>query len=811
MPQVPTVSGPSVDLQAAPDAYQKLIGPQDDGTSRLLGQAANALGNYNAYVQREQAEADQVRVDDAINRIKERQIDLTFGKDKGFTSLTGLSALERQGGRPLSEEYGDELRKTIDEVTNGLGNDRQKRALQMRANDILTGFRSQVMQHEGEQFKNYQLSVREGTITNRQREIALYYNDPQKIDEAVTSINGAVAAQGRTLGKSAEWIEAQQRKQTSNAHVLAISAALEKNDVGYAEGYLKKYTPQMDADDILRVRGVMDKQVDAAVATTTATRVMQTAQVRAQPTDFDRIVNITMQTESGGKRFAGPDYGKRADGTSKGDGFLGPLKRPDGSVSTEISIGVNIGGKEIEIPTLVPGLTKAEIKSLLNGDRPSDAIVDKAVAHARKRIADGKSPFAEREMLTSPKGAKGEMQVMDGTNTDPGFGVTPAKDNSPEERARVGRDYLVAMVKRYDGDMGKAWAAYNAGPGRLDEALKKNPTDWLAAMPEETRNYVAKNMAALQQGGGTPERPTLQDVHNQVRAEIGEGKPARLKLALDEATRQYEDMTKAIKQREDSALANAQRWLVANGGQYTAMPASLKAAVPPGQMDNLLNFSERVARGEDRTNPAVYQRLSNPEFLRSLSDDQFYTISMSELSQSDRKTLSDRRGQLLHGSASDKPSDLNTGAIKSVLDTRLRELNIDPSPKDDGGADAARVGAVRQYIDRSILAAQAAAGKKFTDAEVAKHIDAQFAQTDLVKGWFSDTSKPMLTMKPGDIPSDVRTKLRADFKAVGIDEPTDAQMLGAYWQARTAANKRRPIKPLAQLPNTPQRQSGIVQ
>lgn len=712
MPQVPTVTGPSVDLQAAPDAYQKLIGPQDDGTSRLLGQAANALGNYNAYLQREQAEADQVRVDDAINRIKERQIDLTFGKDKGFANLTGLSALERQGGRPLSDEYGDELRKTIDEVTNSLGNDRQKRALQMRANDILAGFRSQVMQHEGEQFKNYQLSVREGTITNRQREIALYYNDPQKIDEAVTSINAAVAAQGRTLGKSAEWIEAQQRKQTSNAHVLAISAALEKNDVMYADGYLKKYTPQMDADDILRVRGVMDKQVDAAVASTTATRVMQTAQARTQPTDFDRIVNITMQSESGGKR-----YGK--------DGQL--LEGP----------------------------------------------------------------------LTKYGTAKGEMQVLDSTMTAPGLGVVPAKDNSPEERARVGRDYLAALVKRYDGDLSKAWAAYNWGYGNLDKALKKDPTNWLATAPEETRNYVKKNMAALQQGGGAPERPTLQDVHNQVRAEIGEGKPARLKLALDEATRQYEDMTKAIKQREDSAVADAQRWLVANGGQYTAMPASLKAAVPPGQVDNLLNFSERVARGEDRTNPAVYQRLSNPDFLRSLSDDQFYTLSMSELSQSDRKTLSDRRGQLLHGAASDKPSDLNTAAIKSVLDTRLRELNIDPSPKDDGSADAARVGAIRQYIDRSILAAQAAAGKKFTDAEVTKHIDSLFTQTDLAKGWFSDTSKLMLTMKSGDIPSDVRTKLRADFKAMGIDEPTDAQMLGAYWQARTAANKRRPIKPLA--------------
>ena len=33
------------------------------------------------------------------------------------------------------------------------------------------------------------------------------------------------------------------------------------------------------------------------------------------------------------------------------------------------------------------------------------------------------------------------MQVLDGTNLNPGFGVKPAADNSPDERARVGRAY----------------------------------------------------------------------------------------------------------------------------------------------------------------------------------------------------------------------------------------------------------------------------------------------------------------------------------------------------------------------------------
>lgn len=93
-------------------------------------------------------------------------------------------------------------------------------------------------------------------------------------------------------------------------------------------------------------------------------------------------------------------WGKREDGTDKGYGFLGLLKRPDGGVSSEISVGVQINGKEVEIPTMVPTLTRAEVQKLLSikldgsADEIPDAIVDKAVAFAKKRIAAGKSPFA---------------------------------------------------------------------------------------------------------------------------------------------------------------------------------------------------------------------------------------------------------------------------------------------------------------------------------------------------------------------------------------------------------------------------------
>jgi hypothetical protein len=99
-------------------------------------------------------------------------------------------------------------------------------------------------------------------------------------------------------------------------------------------------------------------------------------------------------------------------------------------------------------------------------------------------------------LLTSPKGAEGEMQVMRYTARDPGFGVRPAQNNSPDELKRVGDDYAMAMYNRYR-DPKLAMIAYNMGPGATDK--------WLASgadprrLPKETQGYISG--VNLAQGG----------------------------------------------------------------------------------------------------------------------------------------------------------------------------------------------------------------------------------------------------------------------------------------------------------------------
>lgn len=96
----------------------------------------------------------------------------------------------------------------------------------------------------------------------------------------------------------------------------------------------------------------------------------------------------------------------------------------------------------------------------------------------------------------SPKGARGLMQVMPATARDPGFGIRPS-DGTQADDVRLGREYRAAMEKRYGGDLAKMFAAYNAGPGRIDDLMARYGSNWLAYAPAETRNYVAKNLRSV--------------------------------------------------------------------------------------------------------------------------------------------------------------------------------------------------------------------------------------------------------------------------------------------------------------------------
>ena len=111
---------------------------------------------------------------------------------------------------------------------------------------------------------------------------------------------------------------------------------------------------------------------------------------------IQRMLEFPLLSEK--EKQANDVKGLRRDGSRKGKkGFLGNLPRLDNpnSFSNEISIEIDIDGELLLIPSLVPTLTKDEINHLLSGGEPTDEILNKAVEHARGRLKQGLSPFAD--------------------------------------------------------------------------------------------------------------------------------------------------------------------------------------------------------------------------------------------------------------------------------------------------------------------------------------------------------------------------------------------------------------------------------
>ena len=181
-----------------------------------------------------------------------------------------------------------------------------------------------------------------------------------------------------------------------------------------------------------------------------------------------------------------------------------------------------------QIPQVLPAATPATGAAPAMGAIPFDAL-----ANAVEYVESG-----GRADAVSPKGARGPMQTMPGTLKDPGFGVTPAKNNSPEEMRRVGRDYLAAMQRKY-GDNDYALIAYNWGPGNTDKWIKAGADP--NKLPKETQEYVPKVKAAL----GIGDQPSVAAIPAPVRTQ------SDFYLANPQSIPM--DMQRAMQQRQEIA------------------------------------------------------------------------------------------------------------------------------------------------------------------------------------------------------------------------------------------------------------------
>jgi len=138
-------------------------------------------------------------------------------------------------------------------------------------------------------------------------------------------------------------------------------------------------------------------------------------------------------------------------------------------------LGLKEGG-EIALPAgevrgVVPDEFIEEVLDEIAAAPPGSDLAALATAAARRHDLDPglvlalvQVESAFRPRAVSPKGALGLTQLMPATARE--LGVKDAFD--PEQNLDGGVRYLRQLLTRYGGDVARALAAYNAGPGAVD-------------------------------------------------------------------------------------------------------------------------------------------------------------------------------------------------------------------------------------------------------------------------------------------------------------------------------------------------------
>jgi soluble lytic murein transglycosylase-like protein len=123
----------------------------------------------------------------------------------------------------------------------------------------------------------------------------------------------------------------------------------------------------------------------------------------------------------------------------------------------------------------IPAFYAAKVHELAERFDLSPTLIEALVWQESRWRADARSPV----------GARGLAQLMPGTAKY--LGVNP---DDPFANLEGGARYLREQLDRFDGDIEKALAAYNAGPGRVEKA---------GGVPRirETQNYVISVMGRL--------------------------------------------------------------------------------------------------------------------------------------------------------------------------------------------------------------------------------------------------------------------------------------------------------------------------
>lgn len=190
----------------------------------------------------EQDRVDTLRAEEAFSKMRQKQLDLSFGPENGFTNVKGSEAVSRPMLPEWTKKFDDEQKALADT----LGNDAQREKFSRRATLSRMQFGDDIVRHMANQREVYGKEVYEGILGTEERSAAAKWNSPADIALSLTRVDDAVQSRAEAQGWPAEYANAVLLESKGKIHSAVISQALANQNFDYAEKWFEQNKAEID-------------------------------------------------------------------------------------------------------------------------------------------------------------------------------------------------------------------------------------------------------------------------------------------------------------------------------------------------------------------------------------------------------------------------------------------------------------------------------------------------------------------------------------------------------------------------------------
>lgn len=671
-------------------------------------------------------------------------------------------------------------------------------------------------------------------VPRSNRAIAVQRN-PSAIGDAVAGIGQTIAGIGQ------ERIEKEDKLNYAAAQAELLKADVQaraelENDPDY-ETFEKRYSDKMtaaraNAANLIKSRSdrtlfeansLVDFERGKAAVNSLATGKRVTAQKATVFQGLDNVMDVGRGALDNETRAAALLSANELIDGAVAKGLLNPLealqekeKFASGYVFEQVQLLINredMNGAQALLGLHRDKLTSGQylaLESRLKGAldfRTSVSDAERAMGYASgvTDVADGPSMGtmisaittqesggrqfgADGKPLRSTAGAVGVMQVM------PDTGPEAAKlaglewdakrfENDPAYNKALGTAYFKEMLRQF-GDPVVAAAAYNAGPGRVKNALKKG-AGWLDALPAETQDYVEKfqeRTGARQQAKRWDKETAYANIDAMADAEGWSLE--RRERAKEYADKQIGRDEELIRRKEDDAMRTALDMVDQLGDGFTDV----------SQIPNFYDLApdDRIRlKGQAEQNRKPKEVRANGDTAIGLGlmavnkPEEFMSVDLrkyrGQVSAAEFESLVLKQAKMQQEGPADE--SIRSGITSTISLFATEDMKLT-------GAKADRADYLRVYdIMETELRAVTGGKREPTDAEydqafksATRSIAVKYDTTFMGIGTGQRVEeKPRYDLEASDVPDSVRQRIETDYRRV-YDKAPDDEAVGQIYR-----------------------------